>query len=222
MKTETINFDTPNGATAAYVAVPNPGSGSKAVILIHEWWGLNGHIKDIAGRYTQEGFTAIAPDLYRGRAAKDPDEAAALMQGLGIEDGLATIKSAMAKAGETYGFRKFCISGYCMGGTFALRAACELEHLAAAAPFYGDVPGDDVLEKLKTPTIFISGKRDGWINPDKVAALEKAAAEFGLPVESIAYDADHAFFNDTRPEVYDPAAAADAWKKVIHFFNLNL
>lgn len=222
MKSETINFDTPNGATTAYVALPDLGAGNKAVILIHEWWGLNDHIKDIAGRYTEEGFTAIAPDLYRGKIAGDPTEAAQLMKGLAIEDGLETIKSAMAKARETYGFKKFCISGYCMGGTFALRAACELEGFAAAAPFYGDIPGADILEELKTPTIFISGKRDAWINPEKVAALEKAAGEFGLPVESVAYDADHAFFNDTRPEVYDAEAAADAWKKVIHFFNLNL
>lgn len=222
MKTETIDFDTPNGATTAYAALPDGGAGHKAVILIHEWWGLNDHIKDIAGRYAAEGFTAIAPDLYRGKIAKDPTEAAALMQALAIGDGLETIKSAMAKARETYGFKKFCISGYCMGGTFALRAACELEGFAAAAPFYGDIPGDDVLEKLKTPTIFISGKRDAWINPEKVASLEKAAAEFGLPVESVAYDADHAFFNDTRPEVYDAEAAADAWKKVLHFFNMNV
>jgi carboxymethylenebutenolidase len=221
MKTETINFDTAGGAATAYVAMPDLGPGHKAVILIHEWWGLNDHIKDIAGRYTEEGFTAIAPDLYRGRIAKDAAEAGKLMQGLAVADGLDTIKNAMAKARGTYGFRKFCISGYCMGGTFALRAACELDGFAAAAPFYGDIPGDDVLEKLKTPTIFISGTRDGWINPEKVAALEKAAAEFGLPVESVAYDADHAFFNDTRPEVYDAEAAADAWKKVLHFFNLN-
>jgi len=222
MKTETINFDTAGGATTAYVAAPDAGSGNKAVLLIQEWWGLNDHIKDIAGRYAAEGFTAIAPDLYRGQIAKDAGEAGKLMQALAIEDGLDTIKNAMAKARETYGFRKFCITGYCMGGTFALRAACEMEGFAAAAPFYGDVPPDDILEKLKVPTIFISGKRDQWINLEKVAKLEEAAAEDGLPLESVAYDADHAFFNNTRPEVYDPAAAADAWKKVIHFFNLNL
>jgi carboxymethylenebutenolidase len=221
MKTEIINFDTAGGAATAYVALPDSGPSNKAVILIQEWWGLNDHIKDIAGRYANEGFTAIAPDLYRGKIAKDPDEASQMMQALTTEDGLDTIKNAMAKARETYGFKKFCVTGYCMGGTFALRAACELDGFVAAAPFYGDIPGDDVLEKLKVPTIFISGKKDTWINPEKVAALEKAASEFGLPVEFLAYDADHAFFNDTRPEVYDQAAAADAWQKVIHFFNLN-
>jgi carboxymethylenebutenolidase len=109
-----------------------------------------------------------------------------------------------------------------MGGTFALRAACVLDGFAAAVPFYGDIPGDDILENLKTPVLFVSARQDKWINPEKVAALEKAAGEFGLPVESVAYDADHAFFNDTRPEVYDAGAAADAWKRAIHFFNLNL
>jgi carboxymethylenebutenolidase len=222
MKTETINFDTAGGATTAYVAMPDGGPGNKAVILIQEWWGLNDHIKDIAGRYAVEGFTAIAPDLYRGKLAKDAGEAGKFMQALAIGDGLDTIQNTVAKARETYGFKKFCISGYCMGGTFALRAACELEGFAAAAPFYGDIPDDGVLEKLKTPTIFISAKQDAWINPEKVAKLEKAAAEFGLPVETVAYDADHAFFNNTRPEVYDAEAAADAWEKVIHFFNLSL
>src|SRR5262245_12869986 len=126
MKTETLNFDTVNGATTAYVAMPDNGS-DKAVILIQEWWGLNGHIKDIAGRYAAEGFIAMAPDLYRGVVAKDPEQASKLMHGLAIEDGLDTIKNAREKAKETYGVKRFGITGYCMGGTFALRAACELD-----------------------------------------------------------------------------------------------
>jgi carboxymethylenebutenolidase len=221
MKTETINFDTAGGPTSAYVAIPDNGPGNKAVILVQEWWGLNAHIKDIAGRYAAAGFTCIAPDLYRGKIAANPEEAGQLMQGLALDNGLDTIKNAMAKARETYGLKKFCITGYCMGGTYALRAACVLDGLVAAAPFYGDVPEDELLEKLKVPTIFFSGKKDQWINPEKVAKLEEDAREFGLPLQSVAYDADHAFFNDTRPEVYDAGAAADAWKKVIHFFNLN-
>lgn len=221
MKTETLQIDTANGPTTAYAAMPDGGS-DKAIIVVQEWWGLNDHIKDIAGRYAAEGFTAVAPDLYRGVVAKDAEEAGKLMHALAIEDGLDTIKNTAEKIRSNYGIKKTGITGYCMGGTFTLRAACELDGFAAAVPFYGDIPGDDVLENLKTPVMFISGKRDAWINTEKVAGLEKAAGELGLPVESIAYDADHAFFNDTRPEVYDAAAAADAWKKAIHFFNLNL
>lgn len=223
MRTETLRFDTANGATSAYVAMPdNTNKNTKAVILIQEWWGLNDHIKDIAGRYAAEGFIAIAPDLYRGIVATDPDEASKLMGDLAIEDGLDTIKNTISKARETYGTSHFGISGYCMGGTYALRAACELEGLSAAAPFYGDIPTEDVLQNLNVPVVFISGTKDAWINPEKVSELESAAVKYNLPVDSVKYDADHAFFNNTRTEVYDEDAANDAWAKVIGFFNDNL
>lgn len=223
MRTETLRFDTANGATSAYVAMPdNTNKNTKAVILIQEWWGLNDHIKDIAGRYAAEGFIAIAPDLYRGIVATNPDQASKLMGDLAIEDGLDTIKNTISKARETYGTSHFGISGYCMGGTYALRAACELEGLSAAAPFYGDIPTEDILQNLNVPVVFISGTKDAWINPEKVSELESAAVKYNLPVDSVKYDADHAFFNNTRTEVYDEDAANDAWAKVIGFFNDNL
>lgn len=221
MRTETLSFETANGPTTAFVAMPE-GETERAVILIHEWWGLNDHIKDIAGRYASEGFIAIAPDLYRGVVAGDPDEASKMMHGLAIDDGLDTIKNAIDAAGLSYGISHFGISGYCMGGTFALRAACEIEGISAAAPFYGDIPEEEILQKLTTPTIFISGIRDQWINTEKIAALEDAAERFGLPIHSVKYDADHAFFNNTRPEVYDETAARDAWALVIGFFKDKL
>jgi len=221
MSTESISFATANGDTTAYVARPDGGNG-KAVVVIQEWWGLNDHIKDIANRWAAEGFTAIAPDLYRGTVATNPDEASKLMNALEIEDGLDTIKNAISAASERYGVSHFGVTGYCMGGTYALRAACELEGVSAAVPFYGDIPGDDVLQKLTVPTVFISGTRDQWINPEKVATLEDATERFELPVQSLKYDADHAFFNDTRPEVYDATAAADTWAKAVAFFNEKL
>lgn len=221
MRSEIKTFDTANGQTTAYAALPNETRG-KAVIVIQEWWGLNDHIKDIANRYAAEGFTAIAPDLYRGKIAANPDEAGRLMKELAIEDGLDTIKSAIGEAAGSYDISHFGITGFCMGGTYALRAACELEGLSAAAPFYGDIPEEDVLRKLRTPTVFISGTRDGWINPEKVAQLEDAAERYELPVHSVKYEADHAFFNNTRPEVYNETAAKDAWALVVGFFNDKL
>lgn len=221
MQTETLTFETANGPSSAFVALPDAGNG-KTVIVIHEWWGLNDHIKDIATRYADAGFLAIAPDLYRGKVAADSGEASEMMHDLRNEDGLDTIKCAMDAAAIAYDISHFGISGYCMGGTFALLAACKLEGLSAAAPFYGDIPADDVLQKLTTPTIFISGTRDGWITPEKVAQLEDAAERFELPVTSVKYDADHAFFNDTRPEVYDATAAKDAWALVTGFFKDRL
>jgi len=221
MQTEMLSFDTANGPTHGYAALPDNSNG-KAIILIHEWWGLNDHIKDIAGRYADEGFVAVAPDLYRGKVAADPAEAGEMMNALPIDDGLDTIKNAIDAASLAFDISHFGITGYCMGGTFALRAACELEGLSAAAPFYGDIPADDILQKLTTPVIFISGTRDGWINPEKVAQLEDAAERFELPVHTVKYEADHAFFNNTRPEVYDADAAKDAWALVIGFFNDKL
>lgn len=221
METVTLFLDTANGETSAYVSYPDCES-SKAIIVIQEYWGLNDHIKDISNRYAAEGFIAIAPDLYRGKIAKSSDEASKMMTALAIEDGLDIIKNAVGKARETYSISHFGITGFCMGGTFALRAACELEGFSAAAPFYGDIPPEGILKKLKTPTIFISAIRDGWINPEKVATLEDAAEKYELPVHSVKYDADHAFFNDTRIEVYDETAARDAWALVVGFFNDKL
>jgi carboxymethylenebutenolidase len=221
MNTQTLSFETANGPTTAYVARPAAES-AKAVLVIQEWWGLNDHIKDIANRYAAEGFVAIAPDLYRGKLATNPEDAGKMMHDLAIEDGVDTIRNAIDAATGELGATHFGITGYCMGGTFALRAACGLEGLSAAVPFYGDIPEEDVLKNLGVPTIFISGTRDQWINPEKVAELEDIVARHELPLTSVKYDADHAFFNDTRPEVYDATAAADAWALAVGFFNDKL
>ncbi len=223
MKTETIKFDTARGETTAYVAMPEEtDSDSKAVVIIHEYWGLNDHIKDIAGRYADEGFVAIAPDLFRGKVATNPDEASKLMDALELEDGLDTIKDVVVEAQRKYEITHFGITGFCMGGTFALQAVCHLEGLHASAPFYGDIPDEMTLKGLKTPVLFVSASEDKWINPAKVAELERIAKDNTLPVESVKYEADHAFFNNTRPEVYNEEAAKDAWGKAVKFFNENL
>ena len=221
MKTDQLNLNTSHGATTAHVAQPE-NTPVAAVILIQEWWGINDHIRDIAGRYANEGFLCVAPDLYRGKLAKNTEEASRMMNELAIDDGLETIRAAIDETKLKYNVQKLGITGYCMGGTFALAAACDIDELAAAAPFYGDIPSEDVLKKLKAPTLFIAGKRDAWINPEKVNQLKEAARKYELPVEVVSYDADHAFFNNTRPEVYDAEAAADAWRRVLELFRKHL
>jgi carboxymethylenebutenolidase len=223
MNTETLDLNPRGGATKAHVALPEGGNASSAaVLLIQEWWGVNDHIRDIAGRYAAEGYIAVAPDLYRGKVTKDAEEASKLMHGLEIEDGIATIRSAMEEAKRKYNVSRTGITGYCMGGTFALRAACDLAELDASAPFYGDIPEEKTLSRLKVPTLFIAGERDQWITPEKVEGLKEAARKYNLPVEVVSYDADHAFFNDTRPEVYNPEAASDAWRRVLSLFESRL
>jgi len=221
VRVETLNVNITLGVTTAYVDRPEQDT-DLGVLLIQEWWGINHHIRDLASRYAAEGYVCVAPDLYRGRVAADTEEASALMQALAIEDGLETIRRSLAAAEETYGIRRFAINGFCMGGTFALRAACEMPELKAAAPFYGDIPSEEVLKNLKVPTLFIAGERDAWINPEKVNGLKAAAQKYNLPVEVVSYDADHAFFNDTRPQVYNAEAAADAWRRVLEHFRKHL
>jgi len=220
MNVESLNLTMSGGATTAYVA--RPEEFAAGVILVQEYWGINDHIRDLAGRYAREGYLCLAPDLYRGRVARDAQEAGAMMQALPTEDGVQTIQTAIREAKDRYQIDTFAITGYCMGGTFALRSACEFSGLKAAAPFYGDIPEEAVLKKLQVPTLFIAGKKDKWINQDKVNSLKNAAAKYNLPVETVSYDADHAFFNDTRPEVYNPEAAADAWRRVQEHFRKNL
>jgi len=221
MKAESLNLSTKGGATTAYVARPDAET-KAGVILIQEWWGINDHIRDLAGRYAKEGYLCVAPDLYRGKVAHDAAEASKLMQALAIDDGMETIRKAIDAAIETCQVERFAMTGFCMGGTFALRAACEIPELKAAAPFYGDIPAENVLAKLKVPMLFIAGQRDAWINEEKVNQLLEAAAKYNLPVEVVSYDADHAFFNDTRPQVYNAEAAADAWRRVLEFFGKHL
>ncbi|SRR6266436_1691075 len=221
MKVESLNLNTSRGATTAYVARPQTEADA-AVILIQEYWGINDHIRDLAGRYAGEGYLCVAPDLFRGKVAKDTAEAGALMKALEIDEGLEIIRKAFDATKETYQVQRFAVNGFCMGGTFALRAACEIAELGAAAPFYGDIPEESVLAKMKVPTLFIAGKRDAWINPEKVNKLKEISAKYNLPVEVISYDADHAFFNDTRPQVYNAEAAADVWGRVLAHFKKHL
>jgi carboxymethylenebutenolidase len=221
MRTEILSLEAANGPSTAYVAVPDTDT-KKAVIVVQEYWGLNDNIKNIAGRYATEGFIAIVPDLYRGRVTADSGEASAMMRSLKLDDGIDTIKSAISAASDKYGIEHFGINGFCMGGTYALRAACLLEGISAAAPFYGDIPEDEVLKKLTAPTIFVAATQDAWINAEKVGQLEAAAEKYELPVEIVKYEADHAFFNSSRPEVYNESAAEDSWALAVGLFKDNL
>lgn len=207
----------------AFIAKPEGVAKAPAVIVIHEWWGLNPHTEDIAQRYAREGFIAVAADLYNGVTTKDPKEAGNLMSALKPEDGVESLKivlDALRANPEVFGVG---VTGFCMGGTFALLLACHAK-VEASAPFYGDVPVDTtVIRKLGCPLLFIGGEKDQWITVEKMNRLDTALKQYSKPGEVRIYKgADHAFFNDTRPEVYSKADAEDAWKTVIAFFKKHL
>src|SRR5437879_9137862 len=114
MNAESLDLSTSQGATTAYVARPHEKFDA-AVLLIQEGWGINDHIRDLAGRYADEGYLCVAPDLYRGRVVKDKEEASVLMQAREIDDGLETIRAPVGAPEETYGVNKFALTAYCMG-----------------------------------------------------------------------------------------------------------
>lgn len=207
----------------AFVAKPEGVSKAPAVIVIHEWWGLNAHTEDIAQRYAREGFIAVAADLYNGVTTKDPKEAGELMHALKPEDGLESLKIVLEALRANPEVSSVGVTGFCMGGTFALLLACHA-NVEASVPFYGDVPVDTtIVGKLGCPLLFIGGEKDQWITVEKMNRLDTALKQYSKRGEVRIYKgADHAFFNDTRPEVYSKADAEDAWKTVLAFFNQHL
>lgn len=205
-----------------YLARP-AGDVRAAIIVVHEWWGLNRHIEEVAERYASAGFIAAAPDLYDGKKTTDSGEAAKLMSSLDQAKAIDYLSTVVAHLRSISDVEAVGVTGFCMGGTFSLLLPCYTK-LEASVPFYGDVPEDtSVIAKLSCPVLFIGGEKDEWITVDKMKRLEQALQQYQKPGDVRIYkDAPHAFFNDTRPEVYRADDAQDAWRRAIEFFNLHL
>lgn len=206
-------------ARQTQAARPQPG-----VMILHEWWGVNDHMKDIAQRIAREGYVALVPDLYsrQGHAVtKDPAEAARLMEALSSQATLRDLNAATRffKALPFVDPLALGAIGFCMGGTLALTVATHNSDIKAAAIFYGKVPPVESFRYLLCPILYHHGAKDGWVTKQEVDRLRQGLQDLGKPGEVISYpNADHAFFNDTRPEVYQKADAALAWKRTLEFF----
>ena len=227
LQTRLVEFPVEGGRTvSAYEARPSGAGTNPGIIVVQEWWGLNEHIKDVTRRLAAEGFVALAPDLYGGKVTADPAQASSWMAALDREEAMRILLAALRFLQEkepTYA-EHMGVIGFCMGGSYALLLACRTAALKAAVPFYGDHP--DPIEQVKNircPVLFIAGGKDPWINPAKVQKLKEAFQQYGVHGEVRVYpDADHAFFNDTRHDVYNPAAAQDAWTRALGLFSRTL
>lgn len=213
----------------AYVAAPATQEKRPAIIIVQEWWGLVEHIKDIARRFAAEGYLAIAPDLYSrlGHAVTtDSNEAGALMNRLSQEDGLKDLRATLLylKTVPEVDAARIGVAGFCMGGFYALMLPCLSPDIKAAVPFYGQVPNPDTpLQDLGCPVLYIYGEDDGWITKSDVQRLSAALKKYKKSGEVKTYPgATHAFFNDTRKEVYKPAEAKDAWIRTLSFLKEHL
>jgi len=215
-------------ALKAYVAEPAGVESSPAAIVVQERWGLNEHIRDVTRRLAREGYFAIAPDLYSRqghRVATEPNGAAQLMGGLKKEDGIADLQTTVEwlRAQKQTHSTRIGITGFCMGGSYALLLPCESGEIAAAAPFYGEVPPDEKLKHLGCPIFYAYGENDGWIQRADVDRLAAALKKFGKMGEVKIYKGcSHGFFNDTRADVHRPGEAKDAWEHTIKLFAANL
>ncbi len=220
-----VEFQSNGSRTSGYLAVPESGSGS-GVIVIQEWWGLVDHIKEVCDRFAAEGFVALAPDLYRGKIATSPDEAGKLMMALRVDESEKDLAAAVdyLLGHDATSVDRVGTVGFCMGGALSLYAATKNSRVGACVVFYGGHPNvKPDLPNLQSPVLGIYAERDGFVTPASVYELEKQLRTLGKSIEVHIYPGtDHAFFNDSRPEVYDADAAADAWERVVKFLKMNL
>lgn len=223
--TKRVTFQSKTGSEiSGELAEPSGADKAPAVVLIQEWWGVNDHVRDLADRLAKEGFLVVAPDLYHGKATKDPEEAGKLMSAL---DTLVAV-SEIAGAAEYLkkhprGSGKVGVTGFCLGGALSLAAACHVEGLSAVVPFYGIPPADKVdYSKVTAPILMHVAQHDEWVSVPKAEALKKELEGHGKSIELHVYDAQHAFVNDTRPEVYKKDAAELAWSRTVAFLKKHL
>jgi carboxymethylenebutenolidase len=201
-----------------YVAAPASGRGP-GVVVIQEWWGLVDHIKRVCDRFADQGFTALAPDLYHGHATTEPDEARKRAMNLDIAMATADLSAAVRHqlssprvTSPTVG-----VVGFCMGGGLALSLASQEPAISACVTYYGIGPATLDVSKMDAAVLGHWGEQDHSYDHRAVDGLEERLRAAGVPVESFWYDAGHAFFNDDRPEVHSEEAARLSWDRTVAF-----
>jgi len=215
---EMNQFKRPDGKTCpGYLATPKTGSTAPGFVVIQEWWGLNHQIKKTADRLAEAGYRALVPDLYRGKLTTAADEASHLMTNLNFPDAAGQdIRGAVQYLKQSS--KKVAVGGFCMGGALTILAAVGVQEMDAGACFYGIPPLDAAdLKKIKIPLICHFANKDDWCTPAKVNELEAALKQSKSQFEFYRYDAQHAFMNEERPEVYDAACAKAAWERTLKF-----
>lgn len=222
---ENVSFPSNGHTCNGYLAKPHSGKGP-AVVVIQEWWGLVPHIEDLVKRFSKEGFLALAPDLYHGKKTKSPDDAAKLLMELDAERAVGEILGA---GDHLLGLPEcssatFGVVGFCMGGALAQAAATRGPKVGAAVSFYGGFKKVTLeWERLSAPLLLIYGENDRGVPASQGIELEKKLRAMGKSVDAVVYpSADHAFFNDSRPEVYNREASEDAWRRTIDLFRRHV
>ncbi len=222
-RAQVVTYQSGSDTVSGYLATP-PGEGPfPALIVIHEWWGLNDWAKEKARELAAHGFLALAIDLYRGQVATTPDEAHEIMRGLPEDRAIRDLKSAFEYLRSRKDVRSGSIGsvGWCMGGGYSLAAATNIRELAACVICYGRLVTDStVINQIHAPILGIFGEDDRGISPSSVHRFESVAGSLGKDVTVHIYPgAGHAFMNETNAGSYRAEAAKDAWNQIIRFLD---
>ena len=214
-----------NGSTGSGYFAPAVGGSGPGILVIQEWWGLVPHITDVVDRYAAAGFSALAPDLYRGETTTEPDEAGKLMMALNIDQAANDLTGAIdfLLGSDAVSSSKVGVTGFCMGGGLALVIATRAPRsIAACAPYYGLIPWAEAApdwSRLDAPVRGHYAAEDDFFTPEAAAALQAELQQLGKDaVLTVHPGVGHAFFNDARPEVYDAATAELCWDDTTSFF----
>ncbi len=222
-KTETVQFANGTGTVSGFLAVPEKPGRYPALVVIHEWWGLTDWVKEQTQKLAEQGYIALAPDLYRGQVTADPEVAHELMRGLPQDRAISDLKAAFAYLATRKDVDHDHIGsiGWCMGGGFSLQLAIHEPRLAACVVNYGALPTDPSdMQQIGAPILGSFGADDHGITPADVEAFEKSMNGLRRRVDLKVYPgAGHGFENSTNTTGYRPEAAADAWARTLAFLN---
>jgi carboxymethylenebutenolidase len=219
--TSTVTYVSGKDTVSGFLAVPEGKGPFPAVMVIHEWWGLSPWVKEGAGKLAQQGYVALAIDLYRGKVAESADEAHQLMRGVPEDRAARDLKAAFAylKGRKDVVPAKIGSVGWCMGGGYSLEAAVLIPELSASVICYGRLVTDSAaIAGINASVLGIFGGTDKGIPPESALEFESTAKGMKKNVSVTVYpEAGHAFMNPNNAGGYREADAVDAWARILAF-----
>ena len=225
-KTQMVQFPAGTETISGYLVTPEKPGRYPGLVVIHEWWGLTDWVKEQARKLADQGYVALAVDLYRGKVTSDPEEAHELMRGLPQDRAITDLQAAFAYLYTRQDVDRDHIGsiGWCMGGGLSLQLAIHQPRLAACVVNYGALPTDpNDIQQIFAPVLGNFGAEDRGITPQDVHDFEKTMQAMKRRIDVKVYDgAGHGFENSTNANAYRPEATADAWARTMAFLNKSL
>jgi len=223
---KTVTYKSGDETVQGVLYTPSGKGPFPALIVIHEWWGLNDWVKEQASKLSDQGYVTLAVDLYRGKVATTPDMAHEIMRGVPEDRAKRDLHAAFDFLASQSNVKKDRIGaiGWCMGGGYSLDVALQEPTLAADVINYGHLATDPAaLKKINAPILGLFGAQDRGIPPADVRKFGETLDQMGKKIEIKIYDdAGHAFENPNNKDGYREADAADAWKRTVDFLAMTL